>query len=54
MWELGAQASAMAWDLVTDNIDAEDDNSKLWVTIMAQTLNTDASNGSRPFHSQVL
>ena len=48
MWELEAWASAMAWDWDTDNIDAEDDNGKLWVPIMAQTLNTDAAGGSRP------
>ena len=42
MWELEAWASAMAWDWDVDNIDVEDDG-KLWVPVMAQTLNTGAA-----------
>ena len=49
MWELEAWASAMAWDWDMDNINAEDDNCKLWVPVTAQMLNTGAVDGSRPF-----
>jgi len=38
MRELEAQASAMAWDWDTDYIDPNDNDGKLWVPIMAQTL----------------
>ena len=40
MWELEVWASAMAWDMDTDNFDLEDDDRKLWVPMMAQTLKT--------------
>jgi len=49
MWELEVQASAMAWDLDMDDINVEDDNSKLWVPVMAQMLNLGAAEESRPF-----
>jgi len=39
MWELEAWASAMAWDWDADDIDPDDDDGKLWVPMMAQTLN---------------
>jgi len=38
MWELEVWASAMAWDWDADNINVEEDDSKLWVLAMAQTL----------------
>ena len=40
MWELEAWASAMAWDWDVDNIDPDDNDRKLWVPVMAQTLKT--------------
>ena len=49
MWELEEQACAMAWDWETEDIDAEDDGGKLWVPMMAQTLNMGTAKGSRPF-----
>src|SRR5882724_3147877 len=39
MWELEVWASAMAWDVDVDNIDPDDDDGKLWVPVMAQTMN---------------
>ena len=39
MLELEAQASTMAWDWDMDDIDPNDDDGKVWVPIMAQTLN---------------
>ena len=43
------QASTMAWDWDTDDIDRDDNDRKLWVPVMAQKLNTGVANGSRPF-----
>ena len=39
MWELEVRASAMAWDWDADDIDLNDNDGKLWVPVMAQTLN---------------
>ena len=38
MWELEALASTMAWAWDTDHIDPDDDDGKLWIPVMAQTL----------------
>jgi len=38
MGELEVQATAMAWDWDVNDIDVEDDNRKLWIPVMAQTL----------------
>ena len=40
MWELEVRASTMAWDWDADDINAYDDDGKLWVPVTAQTLNT--------------
>ena len=39
MWELEAWVTAMAWDWDTDDTNGDDDEWKLWVPMMAQTLN---------------
>jgi len=50
MWELEVWASAMAWDWDVDDINVEDENSKLWVPMTAaQMLNMGAAEVSTPF-----
>jgi len=47
MWELEAWASTMAWDWDADDIDPDDDDGKLWVPVMAQTLKTGLAEQDR-------
>jgi len=49
MLELKEQASAMAWDWDADDIDPNDDDGRLWVPMMAQTLKMGMAKGPRPF-----
>jgi len=47
MWELEVWASAMAWDWDVDDIDPNDDDGKLWVPVMTQTLKTGLAEEDR-------
>ena len=47
MWELEAQPSAMAWDWDADDIDPDDNDRKLWVPVMAQTMKTGPAEENR-------
>ena len=47
MWELEAWPNAMAWDWDADDINPDDNDGKLWVPVMAQTLKTGAAEEDR-------
>src|SRR5882724_8259918 len=47
MLELKEQASAMAWDWDADDIDPNDDDGRLWVPMMAQTLKMGTAEGQK-------
>ena len=47
MWELEAWASTMAWDWDVDDIDPDDDDGKLCVPVMAQTLKIGTAEEAR-------
>jgi len=49
MWELEAWESAMVWDWDVDDLNGEVDDGKLWVPVMAQTLNTGVAKQLRAF-----
>jgi len=49
MWELEVWASAMAWDWDADNINPDNDDSKLWIPMTAQTLNTETVDHYRAY-----
>ena len=47
MSELEGQASTMAWDWDTDDIDPDGDDGRQWVPMMAQTLKIGAAEGQQ-------
>src|SRR5882724_10000903 len=47
MWELEAWPNAMAWDWDADDINPDDNDGKLWVPVMAQTVKTGAAEEDR-------